>query len=67
MCSGVTLYDPMKRFGVGPGTRVGIIGECVECGRSRMKAAMIGGITATQVREQGADGRGRGEGGGGPS
>lgn len=26
MCSGVTLYDPLKRHAVGPGSRVGIIG-----------------------------------------
>ena len=26
MCSGVTLYDPMRKFGVRAGTRVGVVG-----------------------------------------
>lgn len=26
MCSGVTLYDPLRRYGAGPGTKVAIIG-----------------------------------------
>jgi len=26
LCAGVTLYSPLRRFGAGPGTRVGIVG-----------------------------------------
>ncbi|RAH57476.1 alcohol dehydrogenase GroES-like domain-containing protein [Aspergillus piperis CBS 112811] len=26
MCAGVTVYSPLKRFGAGPGTKVGVVG-----------------------------------------
>ena len=26
MCAGVTVYDPMKRYGVGAGSAVGVVG-----------------------------------------
>jgi hypothetical protein len=26
MCAGVTLFDPLRRYGAGPGTRVGVVG-----------------------------------------
>ena len=26
LCAGITLYDPLKHFGAGPGKKVGIVG-----------------------------------------
>lgn len=48
MCSGVTLYDPMRAYGAGPGTRVGVIG-LGGLGGIGVKIAKALGCTVTAV------------------
>lgn len=31
LCAGITLYSPLRHWGVGPGTKVGIIGMGGRC------------------------------------
>lgn len=46
MCAGVTVYDPMRRYGVTAGTRVGIIG-LGGLGQMSVKIAKAMGATVT--------------------
>ena len=48
MCAGVTLFDPLRRAGAGPGTRVGVVG-LGGLGGMGVKLAVALGCTVTAV------------------
>lgn len=48
MCAGVTVYDPMKHAGVGPGTQLGVVG-LGGLGVTAIKIAKALGATVTAI------------------
>lgn len=48
MCAGITMYDPLKKLGCGPGSRVGIIG-LGGLGIMGVKIAVSMGATVTAI------------------
>ncbi len=59
MCAGITLYSPLKRYGVGPGTRVAIVGMGGLGHMGVQIAAAMGAEVSviSQTRSKEADGR----------
>ena len=54
MCAGVTLYDPLRRYGAGPGKRIAVVGMgglgAIGCKIAAAMGATVTAITRSQAK-----------------